>query len=92
MEMAKARLTDFTSAATGPDPVSIAPAVASLTKAPTRPSSPHVSLYLAKTVQKEIKRIALDMDLRPHDAYLQAIDLFLAKHGRPTVAELTERE
>lgn len=54
-----------------------------------RPSLPHVSVYIGRPVQREIKQIALTYDRRPHDLYLEALDLLLAKYGRPDVATLS---
>ena len=51
---------------------------------------PHVSLYLPKAVQKEIKLIAIGGDRKPHDVYIEAIDLLLKHHGRPSGAELKD--
>ena len=49
---------------------------------------PHVSVYLDKRVQKIIKEIALTYDRRPHDLYIEGIDLMLKRYGRPSIAEL----
>ena len=56
-----------------------------------RRDRPHVSLYLAKTVQREIKRIAIDYDRKPHDLLIEAVNLMLAKYGRPCIAEIDGR-
>ena len=53
-----------------------------------RRDKPHVSLYLAKAVQREIKRIAIDYDCKPHDLLIEAVNLMLAKYGRPCIAEI----
>ncbi len=49
----------------------------------------HVSLYLDKAVQKAIKAIALEYDRKPHDIYLEAVNLVLARYGRPPIDEIT---
>ena len=57
-------------AAVAPKPEPAANVVAGLganTVLGWRRDKPHVSLYLAKAVQREIKRIAIDYDRKPHD-------------------------
>ncbi len=49
-----------------------------------------MSLYIGKAVQREIKAIALEYDRRPHDVLLEAVDLVLAKYGRPSISELSK--
>jgi hypothetical protein len=56
-----------------------------------RTSAPHVSVYIHPIVQKEIKLLALDLGMRTHDLYLEAIDLMLKKRGRPGIEELTAK-
>jgi hypothetical protein len=57
--------------------------------AAARPSPSHTSLYVSKPVLREIKKLALDYDRKPHDLYIEALDLLLRKYGRPSVAELS---
>ena len=57
--------------------------------AASRPSASHTSLYVSKPVLREIKRLAIDSDRKPHDLYIEALDLLLRKYGRPSVAELS---
>src|SRR5271156_5285659 len=57
-----------------------------------RRSLPHVSVYLSKKVQRAIKGIAFEYDLKQHDVYMQAIDLLLAKYGRPSITEIDNAE
>lgn len=56
---------------------------------PSRPTLPHMSLYVEKPVQHEIKRLAMEYDCRPHDVLIAALDLLFKETGRPSVAELT---
>jgi hypothetical protein len=56
-----------------------------------RPSQPHTSIYLSKPVVRELKRIALEFDRKPHDVLIEAINLVLAKYGRPSIADLESR-
>jgi hypothetical protein len=51
-------------------------------------SRPHVSLYLDKRVQRVIKEIALTYDRKPHDLYIDAVNLLLRSYGKPTIAEI----
>src|SRR4051794_4884230 len=53
-----------------------------------RTSLPHVSVYIGKPVVRELKRLALDYDRKPHDLWIEALDLLLTKYGRPSVVEL----
>lgn len=58
-------------------------------KAPaTRKDRPHTTLYLDKRVQRVIKEIALQYDRKPHDLYIEGINLMLAQYGKPTIDEL----
>jgi hypothetical protein len=55
---------------------------------PVRKDKPHVSLYLDKRVQKVIKEIALAYDRKPHDLYIEGINLMLRSYGKGTVDEI----
>jgi len=55
-----------------------------------RKDRPHTTLYLDKKAQKVIKEIALQYDRKPHDLYLEGIELMLAHYGRPSLKELAE--
>lgn len=49
----------------------------------------HTSLYLSKDVQHAIAEIALAYRIKkPHDLYIEGINLMLAKYGRPSVEEI----
>lgn len=61
---------------------------AKLEPAPVRKDKPHLSLYLDKRVQKVIKEIALAYDRRPHDLYIEGVNMLLKSYGKPTVAEI----
>jgi hypothetical protein len=58
--------------------------------APGRKDRPHVSLYLDKKVQRVIKEVALQYDKKPHDLYLEAIDLMLIQYGRASIKDLSK--
>lgn len=58
--------------------------------AAVRKDRPHTTLYLDKKVQKVIKEIALQYDRKPHDLYLEGIDLMLAHYGRQSVKAIAE--
>lgn len=51
----------------------------------------HTSLYLAPEVRRAIKEIAFQYDRKPHDLYIEGIDLMLAKYGKPTSQELVKK-
>ena len=59
-------------------------------KARVRNDAAHTTLYLDKAVRKVIKEIALHFDRKPHDLYLEGIELMLAHYGRPSLKELAE--
>jgi hypothetical protein len=44
--------------------------------------APHVSVYIGKGAQRELKQLALDFVRKPREA----LDLLLTKYGRPTVS------
>jgi hypothetical protein len=48
----------------------------------------HVSVYLDPIVTRRIKTLAIELECKPHDLLLEAVDLMLRKHGQPTIAEL----
>lgn len=51
---------------------------------------PHkrVGLYLHPAVKREIDIIAFTLEKKPHDIYLEAVDLVLQRYGRKSVAAL----
>jgi hypothetical protein len=51
----------------------------------------HTSLYLHPQVRRAIREIAFQYDRKPHDLYLEGIDMMLAKYGKPGHAELAGR-
>jgi hypothetical protein len=55
-----------------------------------RKDRPHTTLYLSKKAQRVIKEIALQYDRKPHDLYLEGINLMLAHYGRPSVEDLSK--
>lgn len=58
-------------------------------KARVRSDASHTTLYLDKAVRKVIKEIALHFDRKPHDLYLEGIDLMLAHYGRPSIKQIS---
>jgi hypothetical protein len=48
----------------------------------------HTSLYISRNVQRMIRRIAADLDRKPHDLLLEAVNDVLGKYGKPGIAEL----
>jgi len=41
-------------------------------------------------VQRVIKEVALQYDKKPHDLYLEAIDLMLTHYGRASIKDLSK--
>ena len=58
--------------------------------ATTRKDRPHTTLYLSKKVQRVIKEIALQYDRKPHDLYLEGINLMLTQYGRPSINDISK--
>lgn len=59
-------------------------------KARVRNDATHTTLYLDKQVRKVIKEIALHYDRKPHDLYLEGIEMMLAHYGKPSIKEITK--
>ncbi len=55
-----------------------------------RKDRPHTTLYLDKRAIKAIKEIALQYDRKPHDLYLEGIDMMLTHYGRPSLKDLSK--
>lgn len=70
-----------------PTPTPTAPPPPAATKA--RREREHTSLYLNKKVLRAIKEIALQYDRKPHDLYLEGINLMLAHYGKPSIEDLS---
>lgn len=49
---------------------------------PSKPPIDKVSLYVPKAAHKFLKQVALDMDRRPHDLFMEGVDLVLKQHGK----------
>jgi hypothetical protein len=73
-----------------PKPVADLKPVEVIAPPPVRRGVLHTSIYIDKRVQRVIREIALVYDLRPHDIYLEGIDLVLKRYGRPSIAEITD--
>ncbi len=52
----------------------------------------HTSLYLPPAALRQLKEIALLDDCKPHDIIVAALDAYFERRGRPSVAELRQRE
>jgi hypothetical protein len=52
----------------------------------------HTSLYLHPKVRRAIQEIAFQYDKKPHDLYIEGIDLMLRQYGKPTSAELAGKK
>jgi hypothetical protein len=53
--------------------------------------SQHTSLYLSPEVRQAIREIAFQFNRKPHDLYMEGIDLMLAQYGKPSSQELTKK-
>jgi hypothetical protein len=53
-----------------------------------RKSLPHISVYVSPAVNREIRKLALELDVKAHDLYLEGIDRMLKAHGRPSIAKI----
>lgn len=85
---------DTTSVA--PEIVNPTPSQASAAEGDSRPAgvgknSKRVGLYLHPTVKREMDTIAFTHERKPHDLYLEAIDLLLRKYGRSSIGELEKK-
>jgi hypothetical protein len=60
--------------------------------ATTSKRSNHTSLYLSPGVRKAIRDIAYQLDRKPHDLYMEGIDLMLARYGKPSSKELSKND
>lgn len=76
-----------------PEVVTSSPVNASVTELDARPAgvaknTKRVGLYLHPAVKREVDTIAFTHERKPHDLYLEAIDLVLKKYGRASISEL----
>jgi len=51
----------------------------------------HTSLYLTPEVRQAIREIAFQFNRKPHDLYMEGIDLMLAQYGKPSSKELSKK-
>lgn len=56
--------------------------------APIRRDRPHTTLYLDRRVQRVIKEIAIQYDRKPHDLYIEGIEMMLRHYGRPRINDI----
>lgn len=49
----------------------------------------NTSLYLPKAVLKQVKELAVTEDVKPHDLYLEAIDMLFKQRGLKSIDDLT---
>lgn len=57
----------------------------------TSQRSQHTSLYLTPEVRQAIREIAFQFNRKPHDLYMEGIDLMLAQYGKPSSKELSKK-
>ncbi len=83
-------LEDFTKAASAPKP-----AAKSAEPEPERrgrQDRPHTTLYLDPAVTKAIRRLAVELDCKPHDLLLEGVNLMLERHGLPSIEQLAPKK
>lgn len=51
----------------------------------------HTSLYLHPNVRRAIREIAFQYDRKPHDLYMEGIDMMLVKYGKAGHADLAKK-
>lgn len=81
-----------------PAPEAVSPTLsqANVTHPDARPvgvgkNTKRVGLYLHPAVKREMDTIAFTHERKPHDLYLEAIDLLLRKYGRSSIEELEKK-
>ena len=47
------------------------------------------TLYLPKTVHRQLKELAFTHDRKMHDYLLEGLDMVFARHGMRSIADLT---
>ena len=67
------------------------PAVIHKKPAKARAYPLHVSIYISEHVYREIKRVALDLNCKPHDLLIEGVNLMLERHGRGRIEEIDAR-
>lgn len=61
-------------------------------KTQTAAKAKHTSLYLPPAALRQLKELALLDGCKPHDIIVAALDAYFERRGRPSVAELRQRE
>lgn len=51
---------------------------------------PPLPLYVSRQVRRAIMGIALERGCQPHDILIEAVELVLARYGRPSIRALSE--
>lgn len=54
-----------------------------------KPSKVTTSLYLPKAVHKQVRELAFSEDVKPHDLYLEALDMLFKQRGLKPIKSLT---
>lgn len=72
-----------------PAPATVASNVTTLQRddVTTSKRAKHTSLYLPPDTRRAIQEIAFQFDRKPHDLYIEGINLMLAKYGKPPVSK-----
>jgi hypothetical protein len=53
---------------------------------------PHTTIYLDPAVTKAIRRLALELDCKPHDLLIEGVNLMLERHGMPSIEQLAPKK
>ena len=74
------------------DKAQVADKAQAATKTQTATKTKHTSLYLPPAALRQLKELALLDGCKPHDIIVAALDAYFERRGRPSVAELRQRE
>ncbi len=55
----------------------------------SKPEKINTSLYLPRAVHRQVKQLALTEDVKPHDLYLEALDMLFKQRGLESIDSLT---
>ena len=83
-------LSDIVTPQVVDEPVMPAPSASPEISDARRASRSHTTIYLDRRVLLEVRKIAVDYDRKPHDLPIEAVNMMLAKYGRPSVDALSK--
>lgn len=59
---------------------------------PSREGKANITGYFDRTVKKQLRMIAADLDTTIEDCLAEALNDFFAKHGKPEIASRKQRQ